>query len=232
LVETAQAEGRFLAKVARTWRESFTLRGLALTAAPEVAARYQRPGQFVTVYHGGEESPFALASEPGADLELLVKKGKPLNEALVALPVGSEVQISAPTGKGFPVDDHEGMDLLLCAAGSGIAPLRGVIRSILPRRDKFGKVRMFYGQRHPSELAYVAEHREWRAAGVEITLIVSGMDESWSGDRGYVQDAVKTAKADWSKSVAYVVGKGEMIDAVRDVLGGLGVPAERVYRNY
>jgi NAD(P)H-flavin reductase len=124
------------------------------------------------------------------------------------------------------------MDLLLIAAGSGIAPLRGVIRSVLPRRGQFGKVRMFYGQRHPSELAYVAEHQAWRAQGIDITLVVSGMGESWSGQRGYVQDALGAVKADLSRSVAYVCGKGEMIDAVKGLLSSLGVPSERVFKNF
>src|SRR6185295_11825586 len=135
------------ARIARTWDETPWLRGLALEAPPELVADHRLPGQYVKLEHEAGKGYFALANAPGDGLELLVKRGAPLADALIALPPGEAVSISGPTGQGYPIHDHSGHDVLLFAAGSGIAPLRGVIRHILPRRNDFGAVHLYYGQR-------------------------------------------------------------------------------------
>src|SRR5262245_4200059 len=122
----APAPGPTHASVARSWDETPAFRGVVLDA-PELAAAHERPGQYVKLESDAGKGFFALASAPGAPLELLVKKGAPFADALAALPVGARIAASAPAGQGYPVRDHSGQDVLLFAAGSGIAPIRSVV---------------------------------------------------------------------------------------------------------
>jgi NAD(P)H-flavin reductase len=153
--------------------------------------------------------------------------------SLAGLAAGDAVAISAPLGKGFPVDVHAGRDVILCAAGTGIAPLRGVIRHILPRRDQFGRITLYYGQRSPAEFAYAREQDEWRSGGVHVVTVVSDPDVvGWPGARGWIQDAVRATEIVPDNTVAFLAGMSVMVKAVTDVLLERGVPRERILLNF
>jgi NAD(P)H-flavin reductase len=213
------------ARVTRAWSESETLRALAF-ASEEIAARHTAPGQFVRVQCSNEENPYALANDPGAaELELLFKSDTSLTQAMGALAPGDEIVVTAPEGAGFPVAAHAGRDLLLIAAGSGIAPLRAVVHAVLRERARFGAVTLFYGHRELSHFAYRAEWDGWRAGGVEIVPVLSG-------DGGRVQDVVAARRPPLANAVAYLAGMRAMIAETRAVLVGMGLPEERVYLNF
>ena len=203
----------------RSWAESETLRGLALVCK-EVSRRHARPGQFIRVRVGDVEKPFALASEPGApELELLYK-----GESLPAVAAGDPIRVGVPQGKGFPVEEHVRQHLILCAAGTGIAPLRAVVRSVLPVRERFGQVLLFYGQRMHTQFAYSSEHGQWAAHGVEIHLIASE-----GGKR--LQEAVRARRPLVDGACAYLCGMKGMVTDLAVILEGMGLPRERVFVN-
>jgi sulfhydrogenase subunit gamma (sulfur reductase) len=214
------------ARVTRAWSESETLRGLAFRA-DEVSRRHRAPGQYVRIRVNGDENPYALASEPGApELELLFKPDTELTGAMAALRVGAAIRVGAPEGSGFPLADHGGRDVILVAAGSGIAPLRAVVRSVLHDRARYGAVTLFYGQREPGHFAYSGEWEEWRAGGVEVIPVASG-----EGSRR-VQDALLHKSPRLDNAVVYLAGMKRMIAEVRRRLVEMGLDDTRVFLNY
>jgi NAD(P)H-flavin reductase len=212
------------ARVTRAWAASDTLRGLAFVAE-EVQRRHHHPGQYLRVRLGGDDNPYALASAPrDAELELLFKTETELTLAMAQLAPGDEILVGPPEGKGFPVEKDAGRDLILCAAGTGIAPLRAVVRTILPVRARYGAVTLFYGQRTRAHFAYTDEMDGWRAAGVTVHLVASD-------GGGRVQDAVAAHPPATQHAVAYVCGMKAMIADLKRVFDGLGLPKERVLLN-
>ncbi|MDQ3266170.1 MAG: NAD-binding oxidoreductase [Myxococcota bacterium] len=196
---------------------------------------HQRPGQFVRLtLEGKGEGFFAIASSPGADphrLELLVKAGTPLTEALVSLRPGELVLASKVEGVGFPVERAEGGDVLLFATGSGISPLRSLVGVLLRHRGRFGRLSLFFGVRTPDGFAYTADLELWRRAGMEVVQTVSQPgDSGWEGLTGYVQEHVPTA--DLSGAAAFLCGQAEMVHGVTDVLIRRGLPRDRIFLNY
>lgn len=217
-------------RVTRAWDESSTLRALAL--APQ-AEGHTAPGQYVKVLPGGgAEGTFALANAPGSAVELLVKRGAPAGDALAALSEGDELRVTSAIGPGYPVAAHHGRDLVLFAAGSGIAPIRAVVRHVLGSRGDWGRVRVYYGQRHAGEFAYRAEEGRWRDGAVELVRVVSSQGDDWAGERGHVQQAFARDPGDLAKSVFYLCGMKGMVNGVVETLAGLGVDRGRTYLNY
>lgn len=210
--------------VARAWDETPTLRALVLDAAPLVP-RHTTPGQYVKARARDKEGFFALANAPGAPLELLVKRGGAAADALAALEPGATIEITAPMGKGYPIEQHRGHDLLLVAVGSGIAPIRSVVRHVLADRGRFGAVRVYYGQRRPEDFAYAREEEEWRRQGIELVRVPSA-------EGVYVQDALRASPPPLANCCAYVSGMKPMIAAVTDTLVGLGLERGRVFLNF
>ena len=218
--------------------ETAAFRGVRLALPPALARAHERPGQVVKARTDAGEAFFALASapDPGATAELLVKRGSPIADALVAAAVpGRSLSMTRPFGAGFPVEEAEGRDVLLFAAGSAIGPVRALVQHLMTHRNRFGRVTLFYGQRHGAEFAYRAEHLDWERRGIRVVLCPSAEDDAWKGVRGWVQEVARSLAfggAPPSDSVAFVVGMTAMVDDVKRTLAAAGVPPGRVHLNF
>ena len=223
--------------VLAAWDETPTLRALRIGLGP-LAASHGLPGQVVKLRAPSGEAYFALASAPSADAtaDLLVKRGGKIADEIVrsAAP-GTRIESSAPFGKGFPIAQAEGRDLLLFAAGSGIAPIRSLLQHVLAHRNRFRRATLFYGQRRGDDFAYRAEHLDWERHGVRVVLCPSSADEAWPGVRGRVQEvarALALGGSDPSGTEAYVCGMTAMVNDVKGTLQDAGVPPDRVHLNF
>ena len=223
--------------VLAAWDETPSLRAVRVSLG-SLAADHSLPGQVVKVRTPSGEAYFALASAPsgGATADLLVKRGGRIaDEVIAAAAPGASLDVSAPFGKGFPIGGAEGRDVLLFAAGSGIAPIRALLQHVLARRDRFRRVTLFYGQRRGGDFAYQGEHLDWERHGVRVVLCPSDAEEAWPGVRGRVQEvarALRLGGADPAGSEAYVCGMTAMVNDVKATLREAGVPPERVHLNF
>ncbi len=220
------------------WDETPTLRAVRLQLGPSLAARHVFPGQVVKVHTAAGEGYFALASAPAAEprADLLVKRGGKIADLAIATSsAGSTLDVSAPFGRGFPVRDGVGKDVLLFAAGSGIAPIRALVQHILSHREEFNRVTLFYGQRRGGDFAYVREHLSWERGGVRVVLCPSREDDAWTGVRGWVQEVARSLSFGGSppgEAAAFVCGMHAMVDDVRSTLAQAGVPPEHIHVNF
>ena len=224
--------------VLEAWDETRSLRGVRVAMPFAFARAHERPGQIVKVATREGDGFFALASAPATEpsADLLVKRGHKVADALIAAAVaGAGLDVSAPFGKGFPWEQARGRDVLLFAAGSGIAPIRALVQHLVAYRDQFQRVTLFYGQRHDDEFAYAREHLAWERHGVRVVLCPSGEDEAWPGVRGRVQEVARSLAlggAEPGNSVAYVCGMTAMVADVKATLAEAGVPPQRVHLNF
>jgi len=219
------------------WDETPSLRAVRVALGP-LAASHRVPGQVVKVRAPAGETYLALASAPAPDgtVDLLVKRGgKIADEVIASAESGARLELSAPFGNGFPLAGAEGRDLLLFAAGSGIAPVRALLQHVISHRNRFRRVTLFYGQRRGADFAYRGEHLDWERHGVRVVLCPSSADEAWSGVRGRVQEVARTlglGGSDPAGSEAYVCGMTAMVNDVKSTLKDAGVPPERVHLNF
>jgi len=194
------------------------------------------PGQYIkmsTDIHP-KAGFFVIANAPPAHhLEILIKESSPLTAALRSLPAGSEVRISTPMGKGFPIDASEGKDVLLLAAGSGIAAMRPVVQHLLSRRDSCGTINLVYGERTPQRLAFEADRNAWEVAGIRTHVCLSAaQNDQPLVHAGYVQDVLRSLTPDAANTVGYVCGMEAMLIACREAYAELGGDPASLYTNF
>jgi NAD(P)H-flavin reductase len=193
------------------------------------------PGQ-VAVLRVGHEPPayFAFASAPeDSELEILVKRTIGASVALFDMKEGDQVELIELAGQGFDLDPLRRRDLVFVAMGTGVAPLRSVLRHVLKRKDEFGKLVVLYGARTPDDFCYRDETDGWEDAGVELRQVISRPgDHDWSGPTGYVQSLLDHVLPDLKSPVALVCGSREMIAQTRDRLQQMGFPPDEILTNY
>jgi len=203
------------------------------TARPDFTA-----GQ-VAVLALGDAPPvyIAFASAPEEpEFEFLIKRSAAQDgmSALFEPHFAEPVTLQQIVGTGFPVENYKGHDLVFVAMGTGLAPLRSVLRHIFNARDEYGRLLVLYGARTLEDLCYQDEiNINWRARGVELRQVLSQPGASeWSGPTGYVQSLLDHLVPELQQPVALVCGSSEMMAQTKERLLALGFAAEKILTNY
>ncbi len=135
---------------------------LTLSATPTA-----RAGQHVRLRPVASAQPlryYSLASAPGESAQLLLtpaRDGGAFDPALMA--PGDALQISAEAAGPMVIDGRGGPTLWLFGAGTGIAPLRAIVRHGQDLAG-FERVVLVHGARDHARLAFVDELRAAAAA--------------------------------------------------------------------
>ena len=180
--------------------------------------------------------PYSIASAPeetarDGHLEFLIKidaSGR-WGENFQPLRRGGRVALRGPSGSFvFPTSPREGRFLFI-AGGTGIAPLRSMIRHAALTGVK-GTFRLLYSARTPNDFAYLAELRAM-ARGGEVELALSSTREvppRWRGDRGRIAPAQLARLLDHPETLCFVCGPAAMVADVPPMLEALGVERSRI----
>lgn len=194
-------------------------------------------GQAVLVAsHGGEKRrPYSIAAAPEDArrercLELLVgvdAEGK-AGTHLGALSPGLEVDVDGPLGAfTFPPEPEE-RRFLFIAGGTGIAPLRAMLRHALnvPHRD----IGLLYSARTPDEFAYEDEFRTLANEGrIHFRqTITRATDAEWAGSRGRIDRTALAALVDDPATLCFICGPPALVDEMPRIVQELGVARERI----
>ncbi|HNR11927.1 MAG TPA: FAD/NAD(P)-binding protein [Thermodesulfobacteriota bacterium] len=168
------------------------------------------PGQFVEVsLFGYGEAPISVSSSPtkhGA-FELAVRKVGNVTGALHRMEAGATVGIRGPFGRGFPVDEIKGKDVLFVGGGIGLVPLRSLINYVLDNRQDYGRVIIFFGARSPKERLFTAELEQWKnRKDAEFFETVDRGDDSWNGNVGVITTLFPKVDIDPKNMYAVIVG--------------------------
>lgn len=178
------------------------------------------------------ERSYSIASAPGEPVAITVQRledGEVSPYLTTELRAGDEIEVRGPVG-GYFVWDADGADspLLLVAGGSGIAPLRSILRH---RRLSGSTVpaRLLYSARSLTDVIYRGELSDYGDVAVTYTLTRS-QPPGWTGHVGRV-DAALLAEIAWMAGqdpLAFVCGPTSFVEAAADGLLALGYPPQRV----
>jgi ferredoxin-NADP reductase len=178
------------------------------------------------------ERAYSIASAPGEPLAITVERledGEVSPYLTQEAQPGDSLEVRGPIGGYFVWEPAFGGPLLLLAGGSGIVPLRAILRY----RDLIGSsgpARLLYSSRRLEDVIYRDElsvHLE----GLEVIYALTrSQPEGWAGYARRVDDAM-LADVAWpaaDKPLAYVCGPTSFVETAAAGLVGLGYPPVRV----
>lgn len=196
-----------------------------------------RAGQFVSIEFTLEGAvytrSYSVASPPRSDdkLELLARynPGGPGTRFLWGMEPGFRFKATGPSGS-FQLREPGLRDSLFVAIGTGIAPVRSMVYSILSGRET-PELRLLYGVRDQTDLIY---HEEFvnlarRHPNFSYDVILSRPLNGWTGPSGRVQEHVGNTVGGRSNWDAYLSGSQEMVKDIRRILLELGLDPGAIY---
>lgn len=234
LPEPVQVQAEVFEKFPLT--DEITYLGLKVDDAVDVEFL---PGQHLHIqYPGRAERSFSMASAFGFGntVGLYVKQisnGWFTNEVLSSLQLGEQLQLSLPHGEFYYRED-DWRPMVFVATGTGIAPVRSILESLLDS-DDCPPVSLYWGMRAEKDLFLQEELESWKERLCEFNYVpvLSRPKEDWEGKSGYVQDALRVDLENQIGEVPelsfYLCGSPEMISEVRKMLLQLGADPEYIY---
>lgn len=193
------------------------------------------PGQFymlaaATGWGGEDGRPFlpraisyarAEQRADGVRLGFLIDRVGPGTSRLAEMGEGEECLVTGPLGNGFsgPRTLNAGFaGAILVGGGVGVAPIAALRRSLVSRAVPYRALLGFRDQAHSGGVDELF--------GCEQTRLA--YEDGSEGHHGYVTDLLEFMLAgdDTSGAVIYACGPAAMLEAVRTLATGAGVPAE------
>ncbi len=211
-----------VAKIVERRQESdtiFTLRLRFEDAAVREAYRFA-PGQFNMVYlYGVGEVAISIVSDPEEEglFDHTIRTVGRVTEGLARLQPGDSVGIRGPYGRGWPLQEAEGRDVLIVTGGLGCAPVVSVIHYVIRRRRRFGRLTIIQGVKHSADLIYRQQYEEWAQVPNTTVLIAANVSAGhWPWHVGPVTELIGQADIDPARTVAMMCGpEGMMIAAAK-----------------
>jgi ferredoxin-NADP reductase len=178
------------------------------------------------------ERSYSIAAAPGEPLAITVERlenGEVSPYLTQELRAGDELELRGPIGGYFVWGPGDRSPLLLLAGGSGVVPLRSILRDH-GRTGSDAPARLLYSARTLADVIYRAElDRCHDGAEVSYTL-TRAQPPGWTGHSGRV-DATLLAQVAWpagANPLTFVCGPTNFVEAVAAGLVDLGYPPERV----
>jgi ferredoxin-NADP reductase len=178
------------------------------------------------------EREYSIASAPGEPVAITVERlddGEVSPYLTEELRTGDGLEVRGPLGGYFVWDPEDGGPLLLAAGGSGIVPLRSILRHRI-RRGSDVPARLLYSSRSFEDVIYRAELGDPGGSVDVIHTLTRRQPPGWTGYARRV-DAELLAEVAWpvaQNPLVYVCGPTSFVETVADGLVGLGYRPERV----
>jgi ferredoxin-NADP reductase len=196
-----------------------------------------RAGQALLIASHGYEPrrPYSIASAPeesdrDRSLELLIgvdaqgRVGPHLD-----LEAGARVDVEGPLGRFTFPEQPEEQRFLFIAGGTGIAPLRSMLRHALSRPHR--EIGLFYSARTIGEFAYEEEMRRLAREGrIELrqTVTRDRVADGWEGTAGRIGRADLAPFVHNPATLCFLCGPRALVEEMPKLLEELGVPRSRI----
>lgn len=212
----------------------FTLRLRLTDEAARDAYRFE-PGQFNMLYlYGAGEVPISIVSDPQepALLGHTIRVVGRVTKALAELQPGERIGLRGPYGRGWPLRQAPGHDVLIVTGGLGCAPVVSVISYVLMRRASFGKLTIIQGVKHAEDLLWRDRYAYWATLpDTQVLLAADHGGPVWPWHVGVVTEVFDDANIDPARTFVMMCGPEGMMRASVRNLTGRGVAEEHIYVN-
>ncbi len=194
-----------------------------------------RAGQFLTliVEENGKRftAPYSIASSPKEKKQIqfaikLVNAGN-VTSRLWKKMEGDELNLMGPSG-GFGIKNNDKDNLIFIGTGTGIAPLKSMIKSLLEENTK-KSLTLIFGERFENQILFEKELQELenKYKNFKFIRVISKPSENYVGKKGHVQENLGDLEI--GNSEAYLCGMSEMVEECKEKLIKMGMPKEDIF---
>ncbi len=208
----------------------FTLQLRLLDPVQRSRYRFQ-PGQFNMVYlYGVGEVAISIVSDPEDEtlLNHTIRAVGRATRGLEQLQTGDQIGLRGPYGRGWPMEQAAGRDLVIVTGGLGCAPVVAAIAAVEQQRETYGHLTIVEGVCHYQDLIYPDRFSHWQQLENSEVILCSSQDKAapwpWHTDR--VTDHLDQIS---ENAIAMLCGPEGMMVAAAETLQQQGIDGESIW---
>lgn len=194
-----------------------------------------KAGQFLMLYinltdrNGKIENvkrPYSIASSPDhkdwIDINFRVYSFGRFTPSLFNLKIGDKIKAKGPYGI-FTYEEGESKNVVFLAAGTGIAPLRGIIKFIEEKNLDVNMI-LFSCCKTTEDMIFDKEFKKLAEENENFKYIptitrINECKKEWRGEKGRINiEMIKNYIKDLKRQLFYICGPNEMVKDSRDFL--------------
>ena len=191
------------------------------------------PGQFNMLYlYGVGEVAISIVSDPEETniLSHTIRAIGRVTRALQQLQVGDRVGIRGPYGRGWPLEQAKGRDIVVVTGGLGCAPSVSIINYILARRNQYGNLRILQGVKHSDDFIFRKQYAIWQnSPHTEIYIAADQAGPKWPWSVGYVTDMIDKIQLNPENTVVMMCGPEMMMHTAINVFTQKSISENTIY---
>jgi ferredoxin-NADP reductase len=175
----------------------------------------------------GNTRTFSFASAPGHDRIMIATRMRDsaFKRSLVALPIGTHVQLMGPMGS-FTLDKDPARPAVFLTGGIGITPVRSIVEHAT-RQQMSHRIFVIYSNRTTARMAFFDDFRAWSRENLNLSFIPTLTEEAptdWRFEVGKIDQRMLSGYiADLHAPIYYVVGPPAMVAAMKALLKEIDV---------
>jgi NAD(P)H-flavin reductase len=209
-----------------------TLRLRFTDPALQAAWRFA-PGQFNMLgLPGVGEVPISVVSDPEGEriFDHTIRALGRVTTALARLRAGDRLGVRGAFGRGWPVAEAEGRDVLIVTGGLGCAPTVAAINYFLRRRPRYGRLTLIQGVKHSDDLIWRPRYEAWmQYPDTHVLIAASVAAPLWPWHVGHPTELFDQARIDPARVLVMMCGPEGMMRAAVRLLQARGVPDAALY---
>ena len=191
------------------------------------------PGQFNMVYlYGVGEIPISIVSDPEDDtlLDHTIRVVGRVTRGINNLEQGDRIGLRGPFGRGWPMEQARGKDVVIVTGGLGCAPVVSVINYIMRRREQFNGLSILQGVKHHNDLIWRERYEQWESEkDTQVFLAADVGGRGWPWHVGPVTVLFEKLEVDPENTIAMMCGPEGMMRAAAGELVKRGVKEESLW---
>ncbi|CAG9295704.1 anaerobic sulfite reductase subunit AsrB [Celerinatantimonas diazotrophica] len=177
------------------------------------------------------EAPISVSDCGDGWIDLLIRNVGKVTGALFEKQIGDVFWLRGSYGHGYPLERFMHQNLLVVAGGTGVAPVKGLLRYFSENPSEINRLDMILGYKNRQSVLYKDEMSLWdKVHHLIVTLDEGEADEHFS--LGRVTDHLRHLKLDVATTSVIVVGPPVMIKFVVQMLEDKGFQKEQIWVDY
>lgn len=223
------------AEIVKCSRESPTIFSLDLRFIDE---KYHEnylfsPGQFNMLYLFGVGGvAISIVSDPASKgyLTHTIRAVGRVTKALQALKEGDQIGVRGPYGKGWPIEEAKGRDVMVITGGLGCAPTVSVINYVQARREQYGSLNILQGVKHSDDFIFRKQYERWeQSPNTAVYIAADHAGPGWQWGVGFVTDRISRLNCRPKDTIVMMCGPELMMHSAVLALTKRGFLEDDIY---
>lgn len=164
-------------------------------------------GQFMEIsIPGVGEAPISICGFDGVSLSMTIRKVGRLTDQVFDLKPGDFLFMRGPYGNGFDLKRFEGQDVAFIAGGTGLAPIRKTIESLIQKEVETKKLEVLAGFKTSKDRLFIEDLKRWQDQ-IPVAITIDQEEAGWDGLTGLITRHLETLDlSQVENKLAVVVG--------------------------